>query len=117
MNLVYNTIISSFYQIYTIKSRKEIDVIRKNIESVPFRWYDRSDRIHNLIRKDIPLFMKRYVSLEDISDGHLYTSEDLVKAGCGDCKGCSDCCKSMADTIILDPLDAFRLTTGSFLHF
>lgn len=27
--------------------------------------------------------MKRYVSLEDISDGHLYTSEDLVKAGCG----------------------------------
>ena len=56
--------------------------------------------------------MKRYVSLEDISDGHLYTSEDLVKAGCGDCKGCSDCCKSMADTIILDPLDAFRLTTG-----
>ena len=56
--------------------------------------------------------MKRYVSLEDISDGHLYTSEDLVKAGCGNCKGCSDCCKSMADTIILDPLDAFRLTTG-----
>ena len=43
--------------------------------------------------------MKRYVSLEDISDGHLYTSEDLVKAGCGDCKGCSDCCKSMADTV------------------
>ena len=35
--------------------------------------------MHNLIRKDIPLFMKRYVSLEDISDGHLYTSEDLVE--------------------------------------
>ena len=56
--------------------------------------------------------MKRYVSLEEISDGHLYTSEDLVKAGCGDCKGCSNCCRSMADTIILDPLDAFRLTKG-----
>lgn len=38
--------------------------------------------------------MKRYVSLEDISDGHLYTSEDLVKAGCGDCKGCQTAAKA-----------------------
>lgn len=61
--------------------------------------------------------MKRYVSLEEISDGRFYTSKDLVKAGCGDCKGCSDCCKSMADTIILDPFDVFRLTKGLSCSF
>lgn len=54
--------------------------------------------------------MKRYVNLEDISDGRLYDANDMVKADCGDCKGCSACCESMADTIILDPLDIYRLT-------
>ena len=33
--------------------------------------------------------MKRNVSLEEISDGKLYTSNDMVKADCGDCAGCS----------------------------
>lgn len=56
--------------------------------------------------------MKRYVNLEDISDGRLYTANDMVKADCGDCAGCSTCCQSMADTIILDPLDVFRLTSN-----
>lgn len=56
--------------------------------------------------------MKRYVNLEDISDGRLYTANDMVKADCGDCEGCSACCQSMADTIILDPLDVFRLTSN-----
>ena len=56
--------------------------------------------------------MKRYVNLEDISDGRLYTAGDMVKADCGDCAGCSACCQSMADTIILDPLDVFRLTSN-----
>jgi len=56
--------------------------------------------------------MKRYVNLEDISDGRLYTANDMVKADCGDCEGCSACCQSMADTIILDPLDIFRLTSN-----
>lgn len=56
--------------------------------------------------------MKRYVNLEDISDGRLYTANDMVKADCGDCAGCSACCQSMADTIILDPLDVFRLTSN-----
>ena len=55
--------------------------------------------------------MKRYVNFEEISDGKLYTANDMVKAGCGDCSGCSACCESMADTIILDPLDIFRLTS------
>ncbi|MDO5422864.1 MAG: YkgJ family cysteine cluster protein [Eubacteriales bacterium] len=54
--------------------------------------------------------MKRNVSLEEISDGKLYTRNDLVKAGCGDCQGCSACCRSMGASIILDPLDIHRLT-------
>lgn len=56
--------------------------------------------------------MNRYVNLEEISDGRLYTANDLVKADCGDCKGCSACCESMADTIILDPLDLYQLTVN-----
>lgn len=53
--------------------------------------------------------MLRYVDLKEISDGRLYTANDMVKAGCGDCEGCSACCENMADTIVLDPLDVFRL--------
>lgn len=56
--------------------------------------------------------MKRNVSLEDISDGRLYDENDLVKVGCNDCAGCSSCCRGMGDTIILDPLDAYRLSEG-----
>lgn len=56
--------------------------------------------------------MKRQVSLEEISDGRLYSRNDMVKAGCGGCKGCSDCCSGMGNSVILDPLDIFRLTTG-----
>ena len=54
--------------------------------------------------------MNRYIDLKEVSDGKLYTSNDLVKAGCGDCAGCSSCCETMADTIILDPMDLFWLT-------
>ncbi|SCP96377.1 YkgJ family cysteine cluster protein [Anaerobium acetethylicum] len=52
--------------------------------------------------------MKRNVSLEEISDGKLYESNDLVKADCNDCKGCSACCQGMGNSIVLDPLDIFR---------
>lgn len=53
--------------------------------------------------------MKRNVSLEEISDGKLYGSSDLVKADCGGCEGCSKCCQGMGQSIILDPLDIYRL--------
>ena len=33
--------------------------------------------------------MKREISLEEISDGKLYGSGDMVKVGCDDCRGCS----------------------------
>lgn len=56
--------------------------------------------------------MKRNVSLEEISDGRLYGSNDMVKADCHGCQGCSKCCRGMGNSIILDPLDAYRLTIG-----
>ncbi|WP_274422514.1 YkgJ family cysteine cluster protein [Blautia sp. XA-2221] len=56
--------------------------------------------------------MKRNVTLEEISDGNLYGANDMVKADCQDCKGCSDCCQGMGDTVILDPLDVHRLCEG-----
>ena len=56
--------------------------------------------------------MKRNVSLEEISDGRLYGENDMVKADCRGCVGCSDCCRGMGQSIILDPYDVYRLTTG-----
>ena len=61
--------------------------------------------------------MKRNVSLEEISDGKLYTANDMVKADCGDCKGCSSCCHGMGESIVLDPLDIYRLTTNLEMSF
>ena len=56
--------------------------------------------------------MLREIDLNEISDGKLYGANDLVKAGCNDCVGCSACCRGMGDSIILDPLDIHNLTTG-----
>lgn len=54
--------------------------------------------------------MKREIELNEISDGKLYGLNDMVKADCGDCKGCFACCRGMGQSITLDPLDCFRLT-------
>lgn len=54
--------------------------------------------------------MIRNVSLDEISDGRLYELNDMVKADCNDCKGCSACCQGMGESIVLDPLDLFRIT-------
>lgn len=56
--------------------------------------------------------MRRNVSLEDISNGRLYDDNDLVRADCRGCEGCSDCCRGMGKSILLDPYDVYRLTTG-----
>ena len=61
--------------------------------------------------------MKRNVSLNEISDGKLYGLNDMVRAGCGDCRGCSACCRGMGSSIILDPYDMYRLGTGLGLGF
>ncbi len=56
--------------------------------------------------------MKRYCSLEDISDGKLYGFDDLVEASCNGCKGAAACCHGMGYSIILDPYDIARLTSS-----
>lgn len=53
--------------------------------------------------------MERDVDLKEISDGRLYTANDMVKIGCNDCAGCSECCRVVEDTIILDPYDIYQL--------
>lgn len=61
--------------------------------------------------------MKRNIDINEISDGNLYGPNDMVKADCRDCKGCSDCCTGMGKSIVLDPYDIFRLTTGLKMSF
>lgn len=61
--------------------------------------------------------MEREIDMQEVSDGKLYGPRDMVKADCGGCKGCSECCESMGSTIILDPYDVWRLTTGLGLSF
>ena len=53
--------------------------------------------------------MERDIDLKEISDGRLYTANDMVKIDCNDCVGCSECCRVVEDTIILDPYDIFQL--------
>lgn len=54
--------------------------------------------------------MKREVRVEELA--RLYTANDMVKADCGGCQGCSDCCRTVGDTIILDPYDIYQLQKG-----
>lgn len=56
--------------------------------------------------------MSRETDLELISDGALYTAENLVKISCNDCKGCSQCCHDMGTSIVLDPYDIYELCKG-----
>ncbi len=56
--------------------------------------------------------MRRKISLEEISDGRLYGANDMVKADCGGCVGCSFCCRGMGESIVLDPLDVHRISVG-----
>ena len=56
--------------------------------------------------------MERNIDMNAVSDGRLYTANDLVKADCRGCHGCSACCQGMGDSIILDPLDVFWLCSG-----
>ena len=61
--------------------------------------------------------MKRDIDIKEISDGKFYTANDLVKADCHDCIGCSDCCRGMGNSIILDPMDIWRLTSNLKTNF
>lgn len=61
--------------------------------------------------------MERNVDLSEISDGKRYGINDMAKLGCEDCKGCSACCQGMGNSIVLDPYDVYRLTTGMNVKF
>lgn len=61
--------------------------------------------------------MEREIDLKEISDGKLYDSNDMVKADCQDCKGCSACCRGMGNSILLDPYDMYCLNQGMGLTF
>ena len=54
--------------------------------------------------------MLRDCNLNEISDGKKYKLNDMVKADCNDCKGCSACCHDMGTSIVLDPLDFCRIS-------
>lgn len=56
--------------------------------------------------------MEREIDMKEVSDGRFYGLRDMVKAGCDGCRGCSDCCRGMGSSIVLDTYDIFRLTTG-----
>lgn len=61
--------------------------------------------------------MERNIDMNEVSDGRFYTANDLVKADCGGCHGCSACCHGMGSSIILDPLDVHRLCGGLHTDF
>ncbi len=60
--------------------------------------------------------MLRDIDLNEISDGRLYTANDMVKADCMGCQGCASCCQGMGDSIVLDPYDMYRLCMGLKNH-
>ena len=56
--------------------------------------------------------MEKKWNLKEETDEKKYNLSDMVKVGCQDCKGCWSCCEHMGESIVLDPLDVFRITSG-----
>lgn len=61
--------------------------------------------------------MEHKVNLAEISDGKLYTINDMVSLGCNGCNGRASCCRFAEDTITLDPYDLYQLTAVTGLSF
>lgn len=61
--------------------------------------------------------MERNINLDEISDGRLYGINDMVRADCQSCEGCWACCEGMGRSILLDPLDLYRLTRNLGMTF
>jgi len=61
--------------------------------------------------------MEHRVNLEEISDGKLYTRNDMIKLGCDGCGGLASCCRFAEDTITLDPYDFYQFFVGEGLTF
>lgn len=47
----------------------------------------------------------------------LYSNNDMAKLGCGDCAGCSECCRGMGQSIVLDPYDLYQLQMATGQSF
>ena len=61
--------------------------------------------------------MKREINLSEISDGRLYRGNDMAKLDTNGCRGCSQCCREVEKTIVLDPYDMWRLQQGTSFTF
>jgi Fe-S-cluster containining protein len=61
--------------------------------------------------------MKRNCSLDEISNGKLYSVNDLVETSCNGCKGLASCCHGMGNSIILDPYDIYQLNVKLGITF
>ena len=61
--------------------------------------------------------MRREGELSSLTDGKLYRSSDMARLGCNDCEGCSDCCRGMGNSVVLDPYDVWRLERGLGIPF
>ncbi len=57
--------------------------------------------------------MEGFSMLDMISDGKLYTADDMALADSLGCEGCSFCCENMCDTIVLDPYDIYLMSKGT----
>ncbi len=55
--------------------------------------------------------------LNEISDGKIYTDNDMVRVACRDCEGCHACCEKMGESIVLDPLDVWRILAATGKSF
>lgn len=47
----------------------------------------------------------------------LYNNNDMAKLGCNECSGCSECCRGMGQSIVLDPYDIFQLQKATGTNF
>lgn len=61
--------------------------------------------------------MLREEKLEDITDGKRYGINDMVRTDTLGCKDCSKCCETMADTIVLSPLDVHNMEMATGKDF
>ncbi len=57
--------------------------------------------------------MLRDMDLSTETDGKKYSYNDMAKLGCKDCEGCSECCRTVESTIVLDPYDLYLLMKGT----
>lgn len=57
--------------------------------------------------------MIREMDLSTETDGKKYGYNDMAKLGCRDCEGCSECCRTVGSTIVLDPYDLYLLMRGT----